>query len=77
MAQRRVQEEMIFICIKDAKGKDIFVNKECITSIQDDDIDRDQSGCTLYTRNMNMHVLCSAQELVNAIISKGDVIKEV
>ena len=66
---------MTFVNILGKDGKDIFINKECITRIQDNTEDGEEFGCDLYTHDVKVHVLCRARTLVSAIISKGDVVK--
>lgn len=68
---------MTFVNIPGKDGKDIYINKECITRIQDNTEDGEEFGCDLYTRDVKVHVLCRARTLVSAIVSKGDVVKTV
>lgn len=66
---------MTFVNIPRQDGKDIYINKECITRIQDNTEDGEEFGCDLYTHDAKVHVTCRAETLVSAIVGKGDVVK--
>ena len=66
---------MTFVNIPVKDGKDIYINKECITRIHDNTEYGEEFGCDLYTHDAIVHVMCRAKTLVSAIVGKGDVVK--